>query len=661
MPCVFVLASQELTVAAELASLVAGEDPIEIDRVKCFHDAAFGYAPFIYELTRGSTIEDVQKACKKVFNNLSRDPKLPEKYADSARNQAWFEKALETQNSVEKSSAEKVAMIEESGEFKVGHLKEVGEKTLVSIEDVVILTYKVGSEATALQSSESKKFQLHLSQVRELISKLMLILGQENHSDAKKAEHFMSTFQNIERVACAFVNLYNSGCTFFLNWQATIRVSPKEDDPTWEINYRGGSLKSLLGFSKDANTELSDLCLALEGIQAKWQDYVLKMRITHPVLNFFNIQQLKKMSHKLAEAQKQQHPIDEETLYLLRFINVHLTQTDVEKWLHDKQSSTENVSKENCVDKRLKFVSLLKILTENFNGDDTLAKAAIQATRGGDRDGAVSWAFENRDNREELEEKAQRFEEFVELVAQSEHNNIESTEDCGSQHELAVVFGAYLQSLNNNLLSDFMNLHQLGLLLNHCKAKETIRAQFPENLRTGCPNLIVCGKRQNIFPQILSLYRYASKESFPHYSQVLICNERTTVEELGLFILKATLDPDFEVHAIAFADEMSAKCADYFEKVLFEQEAPEMKREYKLVVFCSDENSQISVLLEKFKSTIGCESDSDLRSYLCENLKTQGNTLSDYRIRLITSNQPSSGKNMNFISFHARALKARGK
>ena len=280
------LASQEVTVVAELASLVAGEDPLAIDRVKCFHDATFGYAPFIYELKQGSTIEDVQKACKKVFNNLSRDPKLPEKYADSARNQAWFERALETQGSVEKSSVEKVGMIEKSGEYTVGHLRDFGEQMLVSTEDVVILIYKGAGEATALQSSESKEFKLDLSQVRELISKLMLILGQEKHSDAKKVERFMSTFQNIERLACAFVKLYNSGCTFFLNWRATIRMSPKQDEPTWEINYQGGSLKSLLGFSKDTNTELSDLCSALEAIQDKWQDYVLRMRITHPVLNF---------------------------------------------------------------------------------------------------------------------------------------------------------------------------------------------------------------------------------------------------------------------------------------------------------------------------------------------------------------------------------------
>ena len=279
------------------------------------------------------------------------------------------------------------------------------------------------------------------------------------------------------------------------------------------------------------------------------------------------------MSRNLAEAKKLQRSIDEETLYLLRFINVHLTPSDAEKWLHDKQSSEENVSKENSVDKRLKFVSLLKVLKAVFNDDDALAKAAVQATDGRDRAEAVSWGLENQHRREELEKMAQQFEEFVEPIVPSEHTNIKSTEDCGNQQELTVIFSAYLQSLNNNLLSDFMNLHQLGLLLNRCRAKKTIRAQFPEHLKKGCPNLIVCDKRQKIYPTILSLYRYASKKSFPHYSQVLICNERTTVEELGLFILKATLDPDFEVHAIAFADEMSAKCADYFEKVLFEQES----------------------------------------------------------------------------------------
>ena len=318
----FISASKELTVVAELASLSAGEDPLEIDRVKCFHDAAFGYAPFIYELQPGNSVNSVYEACGKFFKQLARDPKLPEKYADSARNQAWFEKALKTQGSVEKSSWEKVLMISRSGVYKIGHVDANKRKMILCPEDVVDLTYKEVSTSVTLHLDDSKENRLNLPGLQDLLSKLMLILGQEKHENAEKVDQFITNFQNVERLASAFVSLNNSGCSFFERWQAVIRMNPTDKESMWEIHYQGGSLKSLDGFSKEPNAELSLLCLALESIKQKWYDYVFRMRIKHPVLNCFNIQQLKTISHNLAQSKKSQDSIDYDTFYLLHSLNL---------------------------------------------------------------------------------------------------------------------------------------------------------------------------------------------------------------------------------------------------------------------------------------------------------------------------------------------------
>ena len=182
----FVLALQELTVVAELASLSAGEIVYNIERVKFFHDAVFGYAPFIYDLKPESDLNAVREAYKKVFSKLSKDGKLPEKYADSARHQSWFDKALETQGSVEKSSLEKALLINKSGEYSIAYKPSYGnDKVLISVEDVISLKYDEKTGSSNENNEELKERNLTLSELRDLLSRLMLIVGRENTNKLK--------------------------------------------------------------------------------------------------------------------------------------------------------------------------------------------------------------------------------------------------------------------------------------------------------------------------------------------------------------------------------------------------------------------------------------------------------------------------------------------
>ena len=149
----------------------------------------------------------VKIACQKVFSKLRNDKELPTKYVDSARHQSWFEKALETQGSVEKSSLEKALLINKSGVYNIAY-RQTNEKVkvLISVEDVISLQYfeKMGS---ANQSNEDVKARsLSLSELRDLLSRLMLIVGREKHEHSQNdVDTFITTFHNIERLAAAFV------------------------------------------------------------------------------------------------------------------------------------------------------------------------------------------------------------------------------------------------------------------------------------------------------------------------------------------------------------------------------------------------------------------------------------------------------------------------
>ena len=673
----FLLALQELTVVAELASLSAGEVLYDIERVKFFHDAVFGYAPFIYDLGPGCNFDNVRKAYKKVFGTLKKDKDLPYKYADSARNQSWFEKALETQGSVEKSSLEKALLINKSGEYSISYKpSRDNDKVLISVEDVISLKYEEKTGSSSENNEQLKERYLTLSELRDLLSRLMLIVGREKHEQAQNVDTFITTFQNIERLAAAFVVLFNSGCSFFQNWRALVRNRPGRNEPSLEIHFGGRDLKPLHGFYAETNAELSDLCSVLESIKVKWRDYVSRMRTKHPILNQFNVQQLKVISASLAKAKRTLEPVEEVALYYMRSLNDKLIALDIQRFIDesgeenemevenldgdmdvDQREDVSNLAKitdEACVDKRSQLLSIISSLKEDFGDNETLAKAAVQATDGTGYDDALNWIMDNQDEEDLVETLAAKFDEYYNSLQLEETENdssIMGVLDPQSVHrefsaKLEKLFDGYLLDLKENALSDFMNLHQVGRILSRCTKEQTPddgSKRMPGHLKPGRPHLIVCEKRKDLLPQVLSLYRFGNRQRLPDYSQVLLCNSRTTIQELEVFLMRSTGDPECRVYSIAFADDLTAKCGDHLEKFLFET-MTDNTNEYNLVVFCCDESSQVSVILEKYKSKLGCESDEDLRNYICENLRTKTNKVDEYRARLVTSTQPSSGK-----------------
>lgn len=71
--------SGELTAFVELASISAGENTMDIDKVCCFRDAVSAAAPIIYQLCEQSGFEELLKAITKLGQALGSDTKLEAK------------------------------------------------------------------------------------------------------------------------------------------------------------------------------------------------------------------------------------------------------------------------------------------------------------------------------------------------------------------------------------------------------------------------------------------------------------------------------------------------------------------------------------------------------------------------------------------------------
>lgn len=69
----------ELKVFVDLASISAGENDIDVDRVACFHDAVQGYSPLLYKLDTSVGFDELMTHLKELWKALENDQHLPSK------------------------------------------------------------------------------------------------------------------------------------------------------------------------------------------------------------------------------------------------------------------------------------------------------------------------------------------------------------------------------------------------------------------------------------------------------------------------------------------------------------------------------------------------------------------------------------------------------
>ncbi len=69
----------ELKVFVDLASISAGENDMEVDRVACFHDAVLGYSSMLYDLKPDADFKIFKETLKKLWKAFDNDPNLPKK------------------------------------------------------------------------------------------------------------------------------------------------------------------------------------------------------------------------------------------------------------------------------------------------------------------------------------------------------------------------------------------------------------------------------------------------------------------------------------------------------------------------------------------------------------------------------------------------------
>ncbi|XP_021566641.1 E3 ubiquitin-protein ligase RNF213, partial [Carlito syrichta] len=302
----------ELKVFVDLASISAGENDIDVDRVACFHDAVQGYASLLYKLDSRADFDVFMEHLKELWKALDNDQHLPRKLCDSARNLEWLKTVKESHGSVELSSLSLATAINSRGIYVIKAPKGGQKVSPDTVLRLILPEGRGGHEEIRIYSLEDLK---------ELLNKLMLMSGKKDHNNVE-VERFSEVFCGMQRLVQAFIDLYSAGNMLFRTWTTEVYCSPRQD-----VSIRmdfGLELVSQLAGCGDVTELLAVLCRQMEHFLDDWKSFVTEKRMEHFYLNFYTAEQLVYLSTEL----KKQTP-SEAALTMLSFIKGHCTPGDV--------------------------------------------------------------------------------------------------------------------------------------------------------------------------------------------------------------------------------------------------------------------------------------------------------------------------------------------
>uniref|UniRef100_A0A672LBL4 RING-type E3 ubiquitin transferase n=1 Tax=Sinocyclocheilus grahami TaxID=75366 RepID=A0A672LBL4_SINGR len=310
----------ELKVFVDLASISAGENDMEVDRVACFHDAVLGYSSMLYDLKPDADFMLFKETLKNLWKALDNDRNLPKKLSDSARHLEWLKTVKDSHGSVETSSLSLASAINMNGIYIIS-----AQNQKLCLEDILKLhimeEHDEGCE-TRIYSFED---------LRELQNKLMLMSGKGDQGQ-REVNRFAEVFASVQRLACAFIDLFVAGNPLFRHWKAKVNCNSKEECIIMDLDL--GSVVSVM-IEGDVTEQLPEVCRKMESCLCFWKAFMDKQRSQHYYLNYFTSEQVVYLCSQLT--QKNDTELKDQVLMMLSFIKPNWSFSDVTQAWHRLQ------------------------------------------------------------------------------------------------------------------------------------------------------------------------------------------------------------------------------------------------------------------------------------------------------------------------------------
>ncbi|XP_017280867.1 E3 ubiquitin-protein ligase rnf213-alpha [Kryptolebias marmoratus] len=536
----------ELKVFVDLASISAGENDMDVDRVACFHDAVLGYGSVLYELKPDSGFRAFKEVLNKLWRAFENDNNLPKKLRDSSRHLEWLKTVKDSHGSVELSSLSLASTINNKGIY------------LINAQNVKQLTLE---SALKLQIPEEHDEYLQmrsysLEDLRELQNKLMLMSGKGDQGQ-NEVDHFVEVFASVQRLTEAFIALYSAGNPLFRHWEVQINCSSSSYEPSIVMDFNLDSFCSVV-VEGSIEEQLPELCRKMEKCLDYWMDFVNKQRSYYYFLNYYTAEQIVYLCSKLIP--QNVTSVEDQVLMMLSFIKPNCTSNDLRQVWHTLQY--ENLTRPQEQNEDLEFQTFVVVSGSELEEPDMIG---------------------NLDSLHSLFEKAKGLQAFDQ------------------------IWNAYMKDMRS-FLPNIVDMKTLGRLLEKLanivdKNEEDdseedisednfgnlLRRQLPKGLEAGKPNLIVC-PHNDVLTSCISIYMSSENEALPTYDEVLLCNPSTPYEQVELF-LRRCLSRGYggqKIYTLVYGDlltyDVSSKVENFFQRIKMQS-----RKDYRLVVICSSE------------------------------------------------------------------------
>ncbi|XP_042369460.1 E3 ubiquitin-protein ligase rnf213-alpha-like [Plectropomus leopardus] len=548
----------ELKVFVDLASISAGENDLDMDRVACFHDAVLGYSSVLYGLKQDSDFKDFEESLSKLWKALENDNKIPTKLFDTARHLEWLKTVKESHGCVEFSSLSLATSINKKGIYTINGKNQ----KKLTLETSLMLEIQDGHENNVTCTYEDLK---------ELQNKLMLMSGREKQKQSE-VEHFAEVFDSVQRLSKAFVDLYAAGNPLFRCWEAKIYCKP-QSDPCIIMDINICKILHRIQVCGYLVEQLTALAKKMELFLDDWLNFMDKQRSDHYYLNYFTAEQIFYLCSVVTPTNVDAQ-IEDEALMMLAFIEPNCTTSDVwSTWkrFHNQFEPGKRFNED------IEFQShFLK------QGDSNMSSA-----------------------------------DASHFTADDPENNADH--NIGLK-ELEELWNSYMKN-EGIFFHDLLDIRSLGCLLKMMTVRESeteneweepvlseskdksLRRSLPKGLYSNQPNIIICPQYE-VLTSSICLYMASDYQPLPSYDEVLLCSPATSYEQVELFLRRCLTQGDIgqKIYTMLWADQLTYDVSCAMEKC-FKKLRSLFKRDYRLVIFCSSdrEHTYIPTAFSQFK------------------------------------------------------------
>ena len=664
----------DLKTFVEIALTSSSGDQSETDRIMILHSVCTNLAPLIFKVDSQTTCNYLIERCREVFSIVRTNKELIGLLGYVSENILYWEELKKSQGSLEEGALIQLEKIVSSGVCTVSTAKS-------SIPDLMI-SLTVGSDGEVTKA-------YNLEQLKDLRSKLMLIVGKskiiskcDSHSNAVTFNNFFDLVLEIANIFSALVEIGNMQ---YLNYS---------------ISFTFREIDKIEKEIKKTRKVLEEDIIQLE--EAREQNYFL---------NYYTNAQLVLLQKGLRAyiSGDDVNLGDRDQLYhLLGLLNSGVCAEDIhsalqnEELINDKHQishihpnpiiSLANPSHFSCLGKPSSaFHRAVKPkhsaicvneeleFPDYFSDSDKTIANNVSSDCGFPLNVAIEGVKSILNNTGVLSEDALiRF--CMDYATDTESEGEECNDSDSDELQIDKNEGDYLSDITapRDMLSippesirsevEYLDNFKLGKFLREIyhNSETKIRGEraFPSIFKKREPNLIFV-PMDLLYESVISLYAMSPNLPLPYFSEVLLCSYPTTSDEMDIFwrrVIYKSAQNHFYVHCLVGIENLEYEVAVQSVHKLRQYLQCENISDFKLVVICSEEREEESYMaaaLENYKRPNHISdlkiSDSNtqylwkkLRSNMCSNdiHPTWMVDKDRSRVRLVVSESVGAGKSL---------------